>query len=46
MSQKNNNEIISIPLKKLRNDTIIPKPSKFGDAGADARIISFKKISR
>ena len=44
MSQKNNNEIISIPLKKLRNDTIIPKPSKFGDAGADARIISFKKI--
>jgi len=33
-----------IPLKKLRKNTIIPKPSKYGDAGADARIMGFKKI--
>ncbi|MFX1455195.1 MAG: dUTP diphosphatase [Promethearchaeota archaeon] len=33
-----------IPIKKLRSDVIIPKPSKFGDAGADARIEGFKKI--
>lgn len=41
MNQKSKKEI---PLKKLREDTIIPKPSKPGDAGADARIIGFKKI--
>jgi len=44
MSQNNSNNIISIPLKKLNKDTIIPNPSKLGDAGADARIIGFKKI--
>lgn len=33
-----------IPLKRLRKNTIIPKPSKYGDAGADARIMGFKKI--
>jgi len=33
-----------IPLKRLRKNTIIPKPSKPGDAGADARINGFKKI--
>jgi len=35
---------ISIPFKKLRDDVILPKPSKPGDAGADARIYGFKKI--
>ena len=39
-----NNEKIQIPLKKENKDTIIPKSSKFGDAGADARIMGFKKI--
>lgn len=33
-----------IPLKPLRKGLIIPKPSKLGDAGADARIMGFKKI--
>ncbi|MHA1671174.1 MAG: dUTP diphosphatase [Promethearchaeota archaeon] len=33
-----------IPFKKVRDDTILPKPSKPGDAGADARIMGFKKI--
>lgn len=44
MSRKINKKTFSIPLKKLRKDTIIPKPSKQGDAGADARIMGFKKI--
>lgn len=44
MSGKFNEELISIPLKKLRKDTIVPEQSKLGDAGADARIIGFKKI--
>jgi dUTP pyrophosphatase len=35
---------ILIPLKKLNKDLIIPEPSKPGDAGADARIMGFKKI--
>lgn len=39
-----NEETFSIPLKKLRENTIIPKPSKIGDAGADARIMGFKRI--
>jgi len=34
-----------IPIKKLRKDVAIPKPSKTGDAGADARIEGFKKIN-
>lgn len=46
MSQKSNEEIISIPLKKLREDTIVPQPSNLGDAGADARIMGFKRIIR
>ncbi|MFX0080892.1 MAG: dUTP diphosphatase [Candidatus Hodarchaeota archaeon] len=33
-----------IPVKKINKDVIIPKPSKLGDAGADARIMGFKKI--
>ena len=33
-----------IPFKKLDNEVIIPKFSKPGDAGVDARIMSFKKI--
>ena len=45
MSRKNKDEPLSIPLKRLREDTLIPKPSKEGDAGADARIIGFKMIS-
>jgi dUTP pyrophosphatase len=44
MSQNNSNKSISIPLKKLKKDTLIPSPSRPGDAGADARIIGFKKI--
>ncbi|MFW9825612.1 MAG: dUTP diphosphatase, partial [Candidatus Thorarchaeota archaeon] len=36
---------LEIPIKKLGKDVIIPKPSKSGDAGADARIEGFKKIS-
>jgi dUTP pyrophosphatase len=44
MSRKINKKTISIPLKKLRKDTLVPKPSKSGDAGADARIMGFKKI--
>ena len=34
-----------IPIKKIRENVIIPKPSKPGDAGADARIEGFKKIN-
>jgi len=33
-----------IPFKALRDGVITPKPSKKGDAGADARIMEFKKI--
>ena len=33
-----------IPIKVLRDDLKIPIPSKLGDAGADARIMGFKKI--
>ena len=39
-----NHEEIKIPFKKLRKDVEIPKPSKPGDAGADARILGFKRI--
>jgi len=49
MSKKTNNSMknpkeIKIPFKKIREDVEIPKPSKIGDAGADARILGFKKI--
>ncbi|MFW9879936.1 MAG: dUTP diphosphatase [Candidatus Thorarchaeota archaeon] len=33
-----------IPFKKISEDVIIPKPSKAGDAGADAQIMGFKRI--
>jgi dUTP pyrophosphatase len=33
-----------IPIKTLRTNVEIPKISKTGDAGADARIVGFKKI--
>ncbi|MHA2474342.1 MAG: hypothetical protein ACXAES_14040, partial [Promethearchaeota archaeon] len=33
-----------IPFKKLKEEVKIPKISKSGDAGADARIMGFKKI--
>ncbi|MHA1688422.1 MAG: dUTP diphosphatase [Promethearchaeota archaeon] len=38
------NRKIKIPIKKLREGLTIPTPSKLGDAGADARIMGFKKI--
>ncbi|KKN05494.1 hypothetical protein LCGC14_1086760 [marine sediment metagenome] len=44
MSHKNNEQRFSIPLKKLKKDNTVPKQSKQGDAGADARITGFKKI--
>jgi len=44
MSKKINKETFSIPFKKLRDGVAVLKPSKVGDAGADARIIAFKKI--
>ncbi len=37
-------EKLSIPLKKLDKSVQIPEPSKPGDAGADARIMGFKRI--
>ncbi|MFW9782282.1 MAG: dUTP diphosphatase [Candidatus Heimdallarchaeota archaeon] len=43
MKQKDHTKM-SIPFKKLRDDVILPKASKPGDAGADARIFGFKKI--
>ncbi|MFW9867980.1 MAG: dUTP diphosphatase [Candidatus Thorarchaeota archaeon] len=49
MNKKTNNSVknpmgVKIPFKKMRADVEIPKPSKIGDAGADARILGFKKI--
>jgi len=43
MKQKDK-EKVSIPFQKLRKGVILPKASKPGDAGADARIFGFKKI--
>ena len=37
-------ENLIIPFKKISKETIIPKPSKKGDAGSDAHIMGFKKI--
>ena len=42
--KKSEKEKISIPFKSLRKGVDVPKPSNLGDAGADARIIGFKKI--
>ncbi len=44
MSKKINKETFSIPFKKLRDGVAVLKPSKVGDAGADARIMAFKRI--
>jgi len=41
---KKDTEKMTIPFKKIRKDTIVPKPSKKGDAGSDAHIMGFKKI--
>ncbi len=41
--QKQSKKLV-IPFKKVREGTIIPRPSKPGDAGADARIMGFKNI--
>ena len=38
-------ETILVQLKKVRDDVLIPQPLKPGDAGSDARIMSFKKIT-
>ncbi|MFX1389935.1 MAG: hypothetical protein ACFE9Z_07740 [Promethearchaeota archaeon] len=35
---------MKIPYKPLRNGVELIIPSKIGDAGADARIMGFKKI--
>ncbi|TFG01745.1 MAG: dUTP diphosphatase [Promethearchaeota archaeon] len=43
MPQQTKNKLL-IPLKPLTEGLIIPKPSQPGDAGADARIMGFKKI--
>ena len=37
-------EKILIPFKALKEGVLVPRPSKKGDAGADARVIGFKKI--
>jgi len=44
-SEKERDERITIPLKALKEDVIVPKPSKPGDAGADAHIMGFMKIN-
>ena len=41
--QKQSKKVV-IPFKMVRDGTILPRPSKPGDAGADARIMAFKKI--
>jgi len=43
-TNSNNPHHLIIPFKKIDNDVILPQPSKSGDAGADARIMGFKKI--
>jgi dUTP pyrophosphatase len=43
ISSKDENKLL-IPIKKLNKDAKIPTISKPGDAGADARILGFKKI--
>ena len=42
---ENSEKQIKVFIKKINDDVIIPKPSKAGDAGADARIMGFKEIS-
>jgi len=43
MSNKNKNKLV-IPIKTYSKDVEIPIISKSGDAGADARIVGFKRI--
>ncbi|KKK41713.1 hypothetical protein LCGC14_1785220 [marine sediment metagenome] len=45
MSNKAEKKKLLIPVKRLQKGAVVPKPSKLGDAGADARIIGFKKIT-
>ncbi len=42
--KKQGDEKMLVPLKMLKKDLVVPKPSRPGDAGADARIMGFKKI--
>ncbi|MFX0012556.1 MAG: hypothetical protein ACFE9R_19745, partial [Candidatus Hermodarchaeota archaeon] len=42
---KSLNKILKIPFKKTHSEAILPQFIKKGDAGADARIIGFKKIN-
>ncbi|KKM80230.1 hypothetical protein LCGC14_1341950 [marine sediment metagenome] len=44
MSNEAEKKKLLIPVKRLQKGVTVPKPSKNGDAGADARIIGFKKI--
>lgn len=44
MSNETEKKKLLIPVKRLQKGVTVPKPSKLGDAGADARIIGFKKI--
>ncbi len=44
MSNEAEKKKLLIPVKRLQKGVIVPKPSKLGDAGADARITGFKKI--
>ena len=44
MSNKAEKKKLLIPVKKLQKGVTVPRPSKLGDAGADARIIGFKRI--
>ncbi|MBY8980613.1 MAG: dUTP diphosphatase [Candidatus Lokiarchaeota archaeon] len=41
---KKDTEKLNIPFNKVNKESIIPKTSKKGDAGADAYIMGFKKI--
>jgi len=43
--EKSSNKILKIPFKKTDSDALLPEFIQKGDAGADARIIGFKKIS-
>ena len=44
MSNEAEKKQLLIPVKRLQKGVTVPKPSKLGDAGADARIIGFKRI--
>ena len=41
---KKDTEKLTIPFKKINKEVVVPKPSKKGDAGADAHIMGFKKM--